>query len=275
FPWVRFILPGKFKSFCEILKNAKDARQKKLRDVQLTYDRRMLRHTCDALITSTCELDEKEKLKVGLTDHLILESAGDFIGAGFDTTATTLRWAFLLLASNPRVQENVQKELDNILGVNRRPSLSDRSQLPFMEATILEILRMASTVPLSLPHNTLEDTEFLEYFIPKDTVVFLNLFSSNFDENLWDSPNEFKPERFLDSEGKIDREKADGILTFGVGRRRCMGEQLAKMNMFMFLSFILQRCRIVKPQTEEYDLKGKFSLTHAPQPFKVQVVARK
>ncbi|KAK3097752.1 hypothetical protein FSP39_012812 [Pinctada imbricata] len=273
-PWMRFILPKKYRLFCEILENGKAALDKKMKNIKQTYSKNDLRHTFDALITSTYEISEEEKLRVGLTDNLILAIAGDLIGAGFDTTATTLRWGLLLLASNPNVQEKAQREVDEVLGYGRRPSLTDKSRLPFTEAITLEVLRMGSTAPLSVPHSALEDTEIYGYTIPKDTVILFNLYSSNFDEQLWDSPYRFKPGRFLDRKGEIMREKAESVVSFGVGRRRCIGESVARMNIFMLLSSLLQRCKIIKPPEEEYDFKGKLTLTYAPAPFKVKIEAR-
>ncbi|KAK3095593.1 hypothetical protein FSP39_016474 [Pinctada imbricata] len=90
----------------------------------------------------------------------------------------------------------------------------------------------------------------------------------------WRSPYEFRPERFLDKDGKVDHDKAENVLTFGAGRRRCIGEKLARSNLFVFLTTILQRCKITKPQDEDYDFEGKLTLLYVPKPFKIKVVER-
>ncbi|KAK3094917.1 hypothetical protein FSP39_007880 [Pinctada imbricata] len=180
----------------------------------------------------------------------------------------------MLLASNPKIQEKVQKELDEVVGLSRAPSILDRQKLHLSEAMVLEILRMACTAPLLLPHNTVTDTELLGYKIPQNTVVLFNIISSNMDPLYWRSPYEFRPERFLDKDGKVDHEKAENVLTLGAGRRRCIGEQLARSNLYVFLTTILQRCKITKPQGEDYDFEGKLTLIYVPKPFKIKVVER-
>lgn len=276
-PWMRFILPQKFNSyipFKEFSNRVEGAIKSKQAGIMETYDRQEIRHVVDALISAANQYTDEEKTDVKLTNEQILGATGDFIGAGFDTTATTLKWGMLFLASNPIVQEKVQKELDETVGLSRRPSILDRPKLHFTEAVVLEILRMASTAPLLLPHSTCTDAELFGYVIPKNTIVLLNVFFSNFDPQLWNSPHEFKPERFLDEDGKVDREKAENVLTFGAGRRRCIGEQLARNNLFVFLTFILQRCKIIKSPEESYNFEGELTLIYVPHAFKIKVVER-
>ncbi|KAK3103255.1 hypothetical protein FSP39_017874 [Pinctada imbricata] len=205
------------------------------------------------------------KARVNLTDDQIVKTIGDFLGAGFDPTATAMKWVLLFLADNPYVQEKVQREIDDVVGCNRLPTILDRSRLSYTEAMILESLRMGCIAPLALPHGTYEDTELLGYDIPKDTVVFFNLYSSNYDEEVWNHPYEFRPERFLNKEGMVDNRAKENVLTFGVGRRRCVGEQLARMELFLCLSIILQRYVIRKPLGETYILKCDFSLIYEPK----------
>ncbi|KAK3101814.1 hypothetical protein FSP39_006560 [Pinctada imbricata] len=273
-PWMRYILPKKYNAFVELLETSDAAEDKKLDEIKRTYDEKDIRHATDALIAATKQYSEEEKARVNLTDDQIVKTTGDYLGAGFDTTATALKWAFLFLANNPNVQEKVQREIDDVIGCNRRPTMHDRSKLCYTEAMIIETLRMGCIAPLSLPHSTCEDTELLGYDIPKDTVVFFNIFSSNYDDELWRNPYEFRPERYLNKDGMLDREKTENVLTFGIGRRRCVGEQLARMELFLCLCIVLQRCHIRKPEGEEYKLQGDVTLTYAPKPFKIQVVSR-
>ncbi|KAK3102385.1 hypothetical protein FSP39_010985 [Pinctada imbricata] len=273
-PWMRYILPKKYNAFVNLIETTRAVEANKIEDVMGTFDEKDIRHATDALIAATKQYSEEEKARVNLTDEQIVKTIGDFLGAGFDTTATALKWAFLFLANNPNVQEKVQKEIDDIIGYNRRPTMNDRSKLCYTEAMIIETLRMGCIAPLALPHGTCEDTELLGYEIPQNTVVFFNIFSSNYDEELWRNPYEFRPERYLNKDGMLDREKTENVLTFGIGRRRCVGEQLARMELFLCLCIVLQRCYIRKPEGEEYNLQGDVTLTYAPKPFKIQVVSR-
>ena len=273
-PWMRFILPAKFKSFMNLMERTISSQKKKVKEIMETYEENDIRHAVDGLIASTKQYSAEEKGKVGLTDEQIFETTGDFLGAGFQTTATSLLWALMYFADNPNVQRNVQSELDNIIGCSRQTSIADRSRLPYTEATVVEILRMGSVAPLSLPHYTIEDTKLLGYDIPKGTVAFFNLHSANYDSDVWDSPYEFKPERFINKDGQLFKEKIDFVLSFGAGRRRCLGEQLARIELFLYISHLLQRCTVVKPSGETYNMKGEVTLAHAPRPYRIQVLPR-
>ena len=273
-PWMRFILPKKYNAFKNIIERTALARERKLQEISQTYKNDEIRHAVDGLLAATKQYSSDDKDKVGITDWDILNTTFDYLGAGFDTTATNLLWAVLHLANNPTIQLKAQSELDSIIGLSRQPSFMDRPSLPYIEAIITEVLRMGSVAPLALPHYTLEDTELQGYFIPKGTVAFLNLHSANYDSKMWESPYKFKPERFLDKYGQLNKERVDSVIAFGAGRRRCLGEQLARMETFMFITFLLQRCRIIKPSCEEYDIKGEVSLSHQPKPYQILVLPR-
>src|SRR6218665_23433 len=95
----------------------------------------------------------------------------DLVLGGIDTTANTLRWSLIALANNPSVQNRLRAEIDAAIPRSRLPSLNDQSKLPFVDATILEILRWKTLVPLALPHMTLSDTNAGDYFVPSGTLV--------------------------------------------------------------------------------------------------------
>ena len=93
----------------------------------------------------------------------------DFITAGTETSATTLLWSLILISNHPAIQERLHKEIDSVVPGERLPSLSDK--LPYLEATILEVMRIKTIVPLGVPHMTLCDTEVDGFFIPANTQV--------------------------------------------------------------------------------------------------------
>jgi len=96
----------------------------------------------------------------------------DFVIAGSETVTSTLQWAFVLLAGRDGqcVQERLWKDIDSQVPRERLPSLADRPRLPFLEATILEVMRIRTVVPL-VTHSTPYDTTVGGYFIPADTVA--------------------------------------------------------------------------------------------------------
>src|SRR6218665_2111925 len=108
-------------------------------------------------------------------DQLLL-TLRDFFIAGTETAATTLQWALILIANHPEIQERLYIEIDSVVPIDRLPALDDRRKLPFTEAAILELLRIKTTLPICLPHETLDDTHLNGYFIPKGTMVGFLLF---------------------------------------------------------------------------------------------------
>jgi cytochrome P450 len=99
----------------------------------------------------------------------------DFLAAGDDTSATTLLWAFVLLANHPDVQSGLQAEVDDVIGSDRQPLLDDESKMPYTQAVILETMRRYTIVPLSLFRMTTCDTVLGDHFIPANTVVRFNV----------------------------------------------------------------------------------------------------
>ncbi|XP_032829723.1 cytochrome P450 1A5-like [Petromyzon marinus] len=186
----------------------------------------------------------------------------DFLGAGFDTISTTLSWSMLYLAAYPDTQERIHRELDAVVGRQRRPSLNDRRQLPFTEAFILEVLRHSSVVPFTIPHSTTRDTVLQGFFIPKDTCIFINQWQVNHDSALWDEPFAFRPERFLsEDQSSVDRTRAANLLSFGTGKRRCMGEAVARSELFLFLSILLHHLRIRTADGQAPDMSAVYGLS--------------
>ena len=149
------------------------------------------------------------------TDKQLQHVIGDLFGAGTETTTNTLIWSIIYLLHNPDVARKVQDEIDQVLGRGRMPSMKDKQDLPYVEATILEIQRMAEIVPFGVPHCVLEDVEFRGYTIPKGTTVMSNLYAVHRDEAVWNDPDTFKPSRFLDENGKVDRKEQ--LIPFSIG----------------------------------------------------------
>ncbi|EEC15754.1 cytochrome P450, putative [Ixodes scapularis] len=130
-----------------------------------------------------------------------------------------------------------------------RPKLQDREKLPYTQACILESLRMYPNAPLGIPHSTSCDTEVGGKFVPKDTGILYNIYAINHDPNLWDDPEAFRPERFLDPvTGKVKQELLPQLMTFGLGPRTCPGEKLAHVDMFYVLVRFMQRVEISAPE---------------------------
>ncbi|KAK2103359.1 cytochrome P450 1 sub A member 2 [Saguinus oedipus] len=151
---------------------------------------------------------------------------------------------------------------DTVIGRGRRPRLSDRPQLPYLEAFILETFRHSSFVPFTIPHSTTRDTTLNGFYIPKECCVFINQWQVNHDPQLWGDPSEFRPERFLTAKGTaLNKPLSEKILLFGLGKRRCIGEVLGKWEVFLFLAILLQQLEFSVPPGVRVDLTPIYGLT--------------
>ncbi|XP_061692190.1 steroid 17-alpha-hydroxylase/17,20 lyase isoform X5 [Syngnathoides biaculeatus] len=171
-----------------------------------------------------------------------------------------------------KVQKRIQEEIDSRLGGEQTPLLKDRGSLPYLEATIREVLRIRPVSPLLIPHVALKDTSLGNCKVRKGTRVIVNLWSLHHDEKEWKNPDLFDPGRFLNSEGTGLINPSSSYLPFGAGVRVCLGEALAKMELFIFLSWILQRFTFSTPPGQPPpDLEGKFGVVLQPVKYKVEL----
>ncbi|XP_039182273.1 cytochrome P450 2K6-like [Crotalus tigris] len=175
----------------------------------------------------------------GYFNHKNLEeSVTNLFIAGVETVSTTLFWALTLMMKYPLIQKKVQDEIINVVGYAQLRA-EHRTKMPYTDAVVHEIQRYADVVPLNLPHETTVDVNFKGYFIPKGIQVIPLLTSVLHDESQWERPHDFYPEHFLNTEGKFV--KRDAFMPFSAGRRVCPGETLAKTEIFMFFTSLLQR----------------------------------
>uniref|UniRef100_A0A8C4XGD4 Uncharacterized protein n=1 Tax=Erpetoichthys calabaricus TaxID=27687 RepID=A0A8C4XGD4_ERPCA len=191
----------------------------------------------------------------------------DLIIAGTETTSTTLRWALLYMMKHQQVQEKVHEEINRVIGQARQPSMDDRPNMPYTDAVIHEVQRISNIVPLNLPRLTTRDTTLGGYFIPEGTQIIPNLTSVLFDKNEWETPDSFNPHHFLDASGEFVRKEA--FMPFSAGQRICLGENLAKMDLFLFFTSLLQKLTFHSPAGVEPSFDFQVGLTLSPLPFQI------
>ena len=217
-----------------------------------------------------CKSDEETSF---LSDDYLVNTIEDMFLGGYETTSTTLKWIIAFLVNYPKYQEDIQRQLDDVVG-DRSPSLDDRPHLPLIQATIIETLRLGNTVPLAPPHVALADTTLCGYRIPKSTVVFADMQSVHLDPKCWENPTVFNPYRHIDDDSKLITNQVN-FYPFGAGRRVCPGEALARVELFLFVSWMLHKFTFVSEEDSfPPELKGICSGTQFPVPYKIRAIKR-
>uniref|UniRef100_A0A8C6TKT1 Cytochrome P450 n=2 Tax=Neogobius melanostomus TaxID=47308 RepID=A0A8C6TKT1_9GOBI len=245
-PWLMKRLPGSHQRIIALIQNIIDYVKVKIEEHKETHDPSNPRDYIDCFLTEMAENEDKES---GFDVKNLSISAVDLFTAGTETTTTTLNWALLYMINHPDIQAKVQAEIDAVVGSSRMPSMQDRDELHFTNAVIHEVQRMGNIIPLNLAHVTSKDTTLENYTIPKGVMVIGNLDSVLHDETMWETPHSFNPGHFLDEHGKF--RKRDAFLPFSIGKRVCLGEQLARMELFLFFSGLLQRFTFSAPEGEQ------------------------
>ncbi|XP_076826687.1 steroid 21-hydroxylase [Brachyhypopomus gauderio] len=190
----------------------------------------------------------------------------DLLIGGTETAAAWLSWAVAFLLHRPEVQAGVYEELGTVLQ-GQDPRYSDRHRLPYLCAVINEVLRLRPVAPLAVPHKAKRDSSIAGYFIPKNAVIIPNLFGAHHDPQVWSDPYSFKPERFLEGGGGSLR----ALMPFGGGARLCIGESVAKMEIFLFTAYLLRDFQFMPASQEEPlpDLRGVASVVLKARPYRV------
>ncbi|XP_032040657.1 cytochrome P450 2K6-like [Aythya fuligula] len=271
FPALGFFLKDR-KAFLENVKEVNAFIKVTFIEHLKVLDRNDQRSFIDAFLVR--QQEENGKDNVFFDNENLTEVVRNLFAAGTDTTSTTLRWGLLLMMKYPEIQKKVQDEIEQVLGSNP-PRIEHRTQMPYTDAVIHEVQRFANILPLSLPHETTEDVTLKGYFIPKGTYIIPLLTSVLRDKSQWEKPDTFYPEHFLDSEGKFV--KKDAFMPFSAGRRICAGETLAKMELFLFFTSLLQRFTFHPPpgvSTSDLDISHTTGLTVPPVTHEVCAVPR-
>ncbi|NXD12894.1 CP1A5 protein, partial [Nothocercus nigrocapillus] len=240
--------------------------QKIFKEHYETFDKNNIRDVTDSLIDECLEKKMEANIAKRVPKEKIVNLVNDLFGAGFDTVTTALSWSLMYLVTYPDIQKRIQEEIDQTIGQERRPRLSDRGMLPYTEAFILEMLRHSSFLPFTVPHRqvlgTTKDTVLNGYYIPKDRCVFINQWQVNHDEKLWKDPTAFNPERFLNAEGtEVNKLEAEKVVAFGLGKRRCLGETIARWQIFLFLSIMLQQLEFSVRDGRKVDMTPIYGLS--------------
>ena len=204
-------------------------------------------------------------------------AVGDMMIAGTITTTTSMYCLLHLLCHHPQVQSRLRGEIQEVLGSEETPDVSDLQHMPFMRATLLELQRYISITPLGLPHCSMEDTTLAGHNLPQGMTLLPNIWGVHHDSEFWDEPELFKPERFLDVNGDLlpaEHPKRKRILAFGLGPRLCPGEHFAQSRIFLLVSALLRTHTLnISPESENIPYQPHtFGLSLATEPNHYKLV---
>ncbi|KAK3707191.1 hypothetical protein QZH41_007168 [Actinostola sp. cb2023] len=243
---------------------------------QATYQDGVIRDLTDALIKALQEAQEEDsKVKDMITEDHVVMTMADAFSAGLESTMTTMRWFIVYMLYYPDIQVKIHKELDDVISRDDIPRLEDKERLHYLQAVLAETMRMASVAPLFVRKTTVDST-LAGYKIPKGTTLLVNTRAMHYDEKAWEQPYVFDPTRFLDDDGKFTPGSGNmSYLPFGAGRRVCVGEALAKQELFVVLSRLMHQFKFELPPGRPLpELIGDLGLVHVPKPHKVCIKER-
>ncbi|CAN9500604.1 unnamed protein product [Ophioblennius macclurei] len=263
-PWLMKWLPGSHQKVISLIQEIVDYLNIRIKEHQKNLDPSAPRDYIDSFLI---QMGEKEDVESGFDLQNLSACTLDLFGAGSETTTTTLNWGLLYMIKYPHMQKKVQAEIDAVIGSSRQPAVADRDHMPYTNAVIHETQRMANIVPFNLAHMASKDTTLGGYTIPKGTAVMPMLQSALTDESMWETPDSFNPQHFLDEDGKF--QKREAFLPFSAGKRVCLGEQLARMELFLFFTSLLQRFSFSPVPGEKVTLAYTMGSIRSPKPYRI------
>uniref|UniRef100_A0A8B9MQA1 Uncharacterized protein n=1 Tax=Accipiter nisus TaxID=211598 RepID=A0A8B9MQA1_9AVES len=260
-------LPGPHQTYLQNNSIIEKFLARKVAEHEATLDLAAPRDFVDAFL---CRM-EQEKGNPGTAfrrDNMYV-TVFDMFVSGTESTSITLRYCLMLLLEHPEVAEKVQQEIERVMGRERSPSLQDRGAMPYTEAVLNETLRFLDLIPLGFIRRAKRDTQLGGFIIPKGCTIYPILSSVLQDPRHFKNPEAFDPRHFLDEKGGF--KKSEAFMPFSAGKRMCLGESLARAQLFLFLTAILQRFQLRHPPgCPHLDLSPEVSgIMNIPRPFEL------
>ncbi|KAM6032852.1 cytochrome P450 2H2-like [Theristicus caerulescens] len=260
-------LPGPHQTVFQNYSFIRDFLARKVAEHEATLDLAAPRDFVDAFLRRI----EQEQGKPGTPfrrDNMEV-TVFDMFVAGVESTSITLRYCLLLLLEHPEVAGKVQEEIERVMGRERTPALRDRGAMPYTEAVLHEAQRYLDLLPLGFIRTVKRDTQLGGFTIPKGCTIYPVLSSALRDPRHFKNPEAFDPQHFLDEKGGF--KKSEAFVPFSAGKRMCVGESLARTQLFLFLTAILQRFQLRHPPGRpRFDLRPDVSgIMNVPRPFEL------
>ena len=187
---------------------------------------------------------------------------------GMETSTVIVEWGLAELMRHKEVIRTLQGELDRVIGNDRLMTEEDISNLPYLQATVKEIMRLHPVAPLLIPHESTQACEVAGFYVPGKTRLLVNIWSLSMDPTSWEEPHEFRPQRFLDSDIDLKGHHFQ-LLPFGAGRRACPAMNLGLLNVQLILGSLVHSFDWTLPVgIEEVDISESFGLSlHKTNPL--------
>uniref|UniRef100_A0AC35EZ35 Cytochrome P450 n=1 Tax=Panagrolaimus sp. PS1159 TaxID=55785 RepID=A0AC35EZ35_9BILA len=192
--------------------------------------------------------------------------------AGQETSAKMLTWLSLYLTAFPEIQAKLHKELDEQIGSSRLITLDDKNNLHYTNAVILETQRHCNLGAFNLIRRTLKPVEIRGYKLPVNTLITYASHTVNYDDRYFPNARKFDPERFIDENGKFYTRPE--VMPFGLGKRACLGEGLARIELFLFTANIFNQFRLKQVPGKPVSLERIIGALASSKPFVVEVESR-
>uniref|UniRef100_A0A7E4UQ36 Unspecific monooxygenase n=1 Tax=Panagrellus redivivus TaxID=6233 RepID=A0A7E4UQ36_PANRE len=205
-------------------------------------------------------------------DEQLYGTLWDLWVAGQETTSVTIQWCLLYLLAHPEVQSKLHKELDTIVSPDQLITCEYRNKLHYLNAVIMETQRCGNIVPNNVTHRTTKETVIHGYTIPAGMPIVSNIASLLYDDRYFPEPHTFNPERFIDEDGAFKPHPA--VLPFGIGKRACSGEALAKMELFLVIGNLFNRYKFTEDSERPVSLKRVLKGTMEPLPYVCKIEKR-
>lgn len=251
-PWLGVLYRAREKRCEDLFAEIRSIVRRMYAGAKETYQPGKVLNFTHAILSARDEALEQEKNDAEfLTEGNMVQILIDLFGAGTDTSIGELQWLLLKISREPSIQDKIRKEIDDNIGQSP-PTMKDIERLPYTMACIMETLRCYPIAPFGLPHKASHDSEIAGIAIPKDTRLMYNAYSVNHDPKLWVDHDVFRPERFLNpvTGTLLSKDRLPPFLSFGLGPRSCLGEKLAKADMFYVIVRLVQRLSISAPEGE-------------------------
>nr|XP_018668421.1 cytochrome P450 2C42-like [Ciona intestinalis] len=254
----------------ERIKNWLEHSKDHVEEHKKTFDKNNLRDLIDSFLHE--QAYGKTENKNVYTEEELIVIVRDLFSAGSETSSNSILWILIVLLHHPHHAKKCIQEIDDVMGPNGAPSSQHREKMPFTCAVIQETFRYRTVAPIGLQHYAQATVELGGYVIPQGTMVYSNIWGVHNDPVAWPNPSEFDPYRHINKDGKFV--PSNNIMTFSIGPRSCPGEALAKLEIFMFVTKILQKFNVRASPNNPPSLDGVNCLQFTPLSCEVILTER-